>query len=361
MTDRLLVGTRKGLFILDRRSKRWEISATAFLGDPVSAVLADPRTGALHCALNLGHFGPKLRQSTDQGVSWQERETPTYPAQPVDSGDKPWKLVQIWCLEAGGDDEPGVLWAGTIPGGLFRSADGGTSWQLVHSLWGRPERRQWFGGGYDEPGIHSICVDPRDSRKIAVGVSCGGIWITLDGGNTWASRTTGMRAAYMPPEREFDPNIQDPHRIVQCRGATDVFWAQHHNGIFRSTDGCASWAEIKNVRPSSFGFALAVHPRDPNCAWFVPANKDECRVPVEGRLVVIRTRDGGQSFEVLDRGLPQTHAYDLVYRHGLDIDASGECLAMGSTTGALWISSNQGDSWECISTHLPPIYCVRFM
>lgn len=363
MSDRLLVGTRKGLFILTRkgRSPRWEISATAFLGDPVSAVLADARSGALLCALNLGHFGPKLHRSEDQGASWEECETPAYPPQPAESADKPWKLDQIWCLEAGGNDAPGVVWAGTIPGGLFKSADGGKSWELVRSLWDRPERKRWFGGGYDEPGIHSICVDPRDSRRLTVGVSCGGAWATRDGGASWTSRAAGMRAAYMSPELEFDPDTQDPHRIVRCPGAPDVFWAQHHNGIFRSTDEAASWSEITNVEPAAFGFAVAVHPRDPELAWFVPAVKDECRVPVDGRMVVTRTRDGGESFEILRAGLPQAHAYDLVYRHSLDVAENGNALAMGSTTGNLWVSGNQGDAWTCVSTHMPPIYCVRFI
>lgn len=365
MNDRLFVATRKGLFILMQRqgeSSRWEIVTTAFLGEPVTAVLADSRSGILYCALNLGHFGAKLHRSEDAGVSWQECATPTYPdqAEGLEPADKPWKLTQIWCLEEGGKDQPGSLWAGTIPGGLFRSADNGASWELIRSLWDRPERKGWAGGGYDEPGIHSVCVDPRNSRHVTLGVSCGGVWVTRDGGDNWACQATGMRAAYMPPERQFDPNIQDPHRVAQCRAAPDTLWAQHHNGIFRSTDASGSWTEITNVQPSAFGFAVAVHPQDPDTAWFVPAIKDECRVPVAGKLAVTRTRDGGQTFEVLRNGLPQEQSYDLVYRHSLDVDAEGRCLAIGSTTGNLWVSENQGDSWQCISTYLPPIYCVRF-
>src|SRR5581483_6199629 len=123
-------------------------------------------------------------------------------------------------------------------------------------------------------------------------------------------------------------------------------WAQHHNGIFRTTDDCASWTESKDVRPSAFGFAVAVHPRDPETAWFVPAIKDEKRIPADGRVVVTRTRDGGRSFDVLTDGLPQRHAYDLVFRHALDVDDTGETLAFGSTTGSLWVSEDAGDSWR---------------
>lgn len=164
----------------------------------------------------------------------------------------------------------------------------------------------------------------------------------------------------MPPEGRFDPDVQDPHHMVQCAGAPDALWVQHHNGVFRSVDGAATWTEVVDVPPSKFGFAVAVHPREPDTAWLIPAIKDERRVPVDGRLVVTRTRDGGRSFEVLRNGLPQQHAYDLVYRHGLDIDASGNCLAFGSTTGGLWLSDDQGDTWKTLSTSLPPIYAVRF-
>jgi len=320
-------------------------------------VLPDRRDGTLYAALNLGHFGVKLRRSADGGASWEEVAAPEYPPQPADSKDKtPWKLVQLWSLESGND----CLWAGTIPGGLFQSKDRGASWKLVESLWNRPERAEWAGGGYDHPGIHSIAIDPRDARCITVAISTGGAWQTRDGGESWAIAAQGMYAEYMPPEQKFDQNVQDIHRLVQCAARPDVMWAQHHNGVFRSTDGAKSWQDVTAIQPAKFGFAVAVHPRDPDVAWFVPAVKDECRVPVDGKLVVARTRDGGRSFQVLRKGLPQEHAYDLVYRHGLDVDETGNRLAFGSTTGGLWFSEDQGDSWRCVSTQLPPIHCVRF-
>jgi hypothetical protein len=373
MGDRIFVATRKGLFTLTRTQgaePRWTLGAPHFLGDPVTDVLHDARDGALYATLNLGHFGVKLRRSDDGGGTWQEIAVPAYPPQPESLSKEPdpftgrppapWKLQQLWRLEAGGADEPGVLWAGTIPGGLFRSSDRGASWSLVESLWNRPERSEWFGGGYDYPGIHSILVDPRDSRHVAIGISCGGVWQTRDGGANWQLAAQGMYAEFMPPERKHDQNIQDVHCIAQCAARPEFLWAQHHNGVFRSVDGAASWQEITAIAPSKFGFAVAAHPRDPDMAWFVPAVKDECRVPVDGKLVVARTRNGGRSFETLGRGLPQQHAYDLVYRHGLAVDPSGYRLAMGSTTGGLWVSEDQGDTWSCISTHLPPVYSVRF-
>jgi len=169
-----------------------------------------------------------------------------------------------------------------------------------------------------------------------------------------------MRAEYMPPDLQFDPNIQDPHRLAQCPADPDALWVQHHNGIFKSVNGGREWSEIKDVKPAVFGFAVVVHPKKPERAWFVPAKKDECRVPVDGKVVVTRTDDGGKTFATLTAGLPQENAYDLVYRHALDVDRTGERLAFGSTTGGMWTSENGGDSWRRLPASLPPVFSVRF-
>mgnify|MGYP002623616022 CR=1 FL=1 len=365
----LYVATRKGLFTLEQEGSHWKISRVDFLGETVTMLLPDRRDGLLYAVLTLGHYGTKLRRTAD-GRQWQEVGVPVYPdgaeypvrpeSPEAEPKMQPASLKEIWALEAGGAEEPGVLWAGTIPGGLFRSNDRGDTWELIEALWNRTERMQWFGGGKDHPGIHSVCVDPRDSRMVRIGISCGGMWQTNDGGASWECRGQGLRAEYMPPELAYDPNIQDAHRLAQCAVEPDKLWIQHHNGIFRSVDGGASWQEIENVQPSGFGFAVVVDPAHGDTAWFVPGVKDETRVPPEGRFLVNRTRDGGVSFEALRNGLPQQHAYELVYRHALDIDSSGRRLAMGSTTGGLWVSEDAGDTWSLVSHTLPPIYCVRF-
>lgn len=356
-----MVATRKGLFELIHANGAWQLDQISFLGDPVSMCLHDKRDGAVYAALNLGHFGVKLHRREDGQSDWNEIAAPAYPEHAKTEDDVDWKLKQIWSMVAGGNEEPGVLWAGTLPGGLFRSSDRGNTWELNCSLWDREERKGWFGGGYDVPGIHSICVNPRNHREILLGISCGGAWKTLDGGQSWSLSAAGMRAAYMPPDQAENQNTQDPHLIVRSKFASHVLWCQHHNGIWRSEDDAASWQQLHLPDGiPDFGFAVAAHARDPNTAWFAPAIADQKRVPLNGALSVTRTRDGGRTFESLRKGLPQQGCYDLIYRHGLVVADDGTNLLMASTTGNLWASENAGDDWYLISGNLPPVYAVRF-
>jgi photosystem II stability/assembly factor-like uncharacterized protein len=365
MSDRILVSTRKGLFTVARGSRGWEIARTDFLGDNVTLTATDPRDGRTYAALDHGHFGVKMHRSTATG--WEEIASPAYPPKPEgleenDMWGRPlaWTTARVWALQAGAADKPGEVWCGTLPGGLFRSTDHGTTWEMCRSLWDHPKRKMWMGGGADLPGLHSIVIDPRNSSHVTIAVSTGGLWHSEDSGATWAQRGEGMRADHVPPESTNDPIAQDVHCLVQCAAKPTRMWVQHHNGIFISDDAGRNFREIKDVQPSVFGFAVAVHPRDADTAWFVPEIKDEKRIPEGGKVVVTRTRDGGKTFEILRNGLPQDHAYDVVYRHALDVDATGTRLAMGSTTGGVWVTENGGDSWACVSQSLPPVYAVRF-
>jgi len=352
------VASRKGLFRFDDEGGGWAIAGPpAFLAAPVTAILDDPRDGALYVGLAHGHFGCKFHRSLDRGKSWTEFLAPSFPH--GDTAGAP-AVEMIWCLAPGGADEPGSLWAGTLPGGLFRSDDRGESWNLCQSLWDRPERKRWFGAGYDHPGIHSILVDPRDSAHLVVGVSVGGLWISRDRGHSWQIGGRGFSAAYMPPDQAEDLVMQDPHLIAASPADPDRIWCQHHCGIYVSDDGGGQFRESRGVIPSSFGFAVAPHPTDRDRAWFVPAEKDEARIPTGGRFLVTETRDGGATFRSHTRGLPQGPAYDLVYRHALAIDATGTGLAMGSTSGNLWASGDSGQSWQHLSAHLPPIAALTF-
>lgn len=355
MSDRFHVGSRKGLFTYTKTGEGWSHGDPAFLGEPVSSVLHDRRDRTIYAALDLGHFGPKLHRSDNHGQSWTELSAPGFARTDEEDPDAP-SVSLIWTLVPGGTDQPGVLWAGTIPGGLFRSDDRGESWTLIQSLWDRPEREKWFGGGFDKPGIHSILVDPRDSAKLTIGISCGGIWKSDDAGASWRQAGMGLRAAFLPPDQQYDQVNQDPHRLSACASDPDTVWCQHHNGVFLSKDGAETFSELSET----FGFGVAAHPKDPSTAFFAPGVKDECRVPIDARFVIHRRTGDGKTVDSLSDGLPDGPAYDLVYRHALAIDETGGRLVAGSTTGNLWISEDGGEHWSQLSAHLPPIVHVSW-
>ncbi len=356
-TRTLIAGTRKGLIQLRRGDDGWRVRSAHFEGIPVT--YAARVGGTLWAALDHGHWGPKLQRSADGGATWSEVAAPRLPEGPrLHEGGPEAALRTIWTIAGGG--RPGRLYLGTVPGALFRSEDGGESFQLVEGLWNHPSRSdpaKWFGGGMNEPGIHSILVDPRDPRRVLVGVSCAGVFETDDDGSAWRVRNRGLRADFLPePESEYG---HDPHCIARCAADPDVIWMQNHCGLFRSTDGAASWSELHDAEgPGGFGFAVAADPNDPERAWVVPALSDERRMAVGGALCVSTTGDGGRSWRALRRGLPQRDCYDIVYRHALDL--SGECLAFGTTTGNLFVSEDRGESWSCAALFLPPIYSLRF-
>lgn len=354
----LILGTRKAYLELQRRGGKWQVTREAHAGIPVTYAFHDARHDTTWASLDHGHWGQKLSRSKDGGATWEEVTTPKYPEGAEVKPGQPATMESIWVITPGGADQPGRLWLGTNPGGMFRSDDGGESFELVSSLWDRPERPEgWFGGGRDTPGIHSIEVDPRDSRRIWIGISCAGVYESTDDGATWAIRNQGLKADFLPnPDAETG---HDPHFIMACAAQPDVIWMQNHCGIFRTTDGAASWEMIseKGTLPH-FGFPVAAHEKEPNTAWVVPGIADEKRMPVDGALCVCRTEDGGKTWTDLRNGLPQQNAYDVVFRHALDIQ--GDTLAFGSTTGNVYFSADRGDTWEVVSHNLPPVYSVRF-
>ncbi|MBI4577000.1 MAG: glycosyl hydrolase [Planctomycetes bacterium] len=356
----LLLGTRKGLLTLVRGRGRWRVVGQEFLGIAVAYARVDERDGTGWACLDHGHWGQKLHRLRGDARRWEEVPAPRYPADTRGTDGRPATLRYLWTIAPGGEDRPGRLYAGTVPGGLFRSEDGGESFELVRGLWDHPSRAgQWLGGGkdFEHPGLHSVVVDPRASDHVWVGVSCAGVFETTDGGATWAPRNRGLVATFLP-----DPRAEvghDPHCLVQSRARADRLWQQNHCGIFRSDDGGGRWRRCS--RPGAlphFGFAMAVDPEDADTAWVVPALADDRRVAVDGALCVCRTRDAGRTWKALRRGLPQADCYDVVLRHGLDHDRGR--LAFGTTTGHCFVSEDRGDSWTCAGHHLPPIHSVRF-
>lgn len=387
MSDSILVGTRKGTFIVDKASGRWRPRLAGHGGQGVNFVAREPDSGTLWAALGHGHWGAKLSRSTDDGKTWHDATQIKYPADtrylspPMPSEDgsmtgaveaKAATLLKLWMLGFG---PGGRMYVGTIPGGLFESRDGGESFELNRPLWDHESRggdvstsmgagmTHWFGTpaavdtGEFAPGIHSIAVDPRNADRILIAVSTAGVLETTDGGKTWRGRNNGMLNDYLPdPAAEWG---HDPHFVTLSRKQPDHVWQQNHSGVFYSSDGAATWTRVSQPDVGvHFGFPIAVDADDGRTAWVVPGKADSERMTIGGGLFVARTRDGGQSWQQLREGLPQDNAYDVVYRHALD--NSGELLAFGSTTGNLYVSENQGDSWLTVANNLPPIYSVRF-
>lgn len=356
---KLLLGTAKGLVVYVNIENNWQIETVYFTGFPVSMVYVDVRTDTWWVGIPHRHWGQKLHRSTDSGKSWQLVNTPRYPALSLLKNGKQATLKLIWCMAQAGADKPNELWLGTEPGGLFHSRDNGDTWQLVESLWHHPSRSElWFGAGKDEPFIHSIVVDPQDSHHVYIAVSCAGVFETKDYGKTWFPCNDGLKATYLP-----NPNVEvghDPHLLLACHAKPSVLWQQNHCGIFRSTNGGMNWADVSDKKEiAHYGFALAIDSENPLCAWVIPAQSDEQRVPHDLALCVCRTEDGGQTWHPLRDGLPQSNCFDIVFRHAFD--NLGDILAFGTTTGNVYISENSGDSWHCLSHHLARIDAVCFV
>ena len=354
-----MLGTRKGLITYQRAGSGWKLVNTNFLGIPVSLTHVDSRSGVWWACLDHGHWGQKLHKSHDQGKNWEEVEAPKF-QEGIEIKDGEAAAVRyLWAFAEGGDGKENTLYIGTEPGGLFESHDGGASFSLVESLWNHPSRKDnWFGGGRDYAGIHSIVVDPRDSDHIYIGVSVAGVFETTDGGASWDVCNQGLRADFLPDP--FAEVGHDPHLLVACPSQPDVMWQQNHCGIFRSIDGAKSWKDVTQPGgPAKFGFAVAVSEDNADQAWVVPAISDEIRVAVDNALCVCRTDDGGASWKDFRQGLPQQDCYDIVFRHALVV--TGNTIAFGTTTGNLFLSNDLGETWECLNTTLPMVYSVAFV
>jgi photosystem II stability/assembly factor-like uncharacterized protein len=358
MKPTLLLGTRKGLIAYHYKKGKWASENLSFEGIPVSIAFADERTGTWWACLDHGHWGVKLHRSSDRGKTWEELTAPAFPEGEEIKEGVPATTRYIWAMSNGGKNHPDRLWLGTDPGGLFQSDDGGFSFQLVRSLWEHPTRKEgWFGGGRDQPGIHSILVDPRNEDRLHIGISCAGIFETTNAGKTWEIRNKGMKAEFLP-----DPKAEtgyDPHILVAAPTNPDILWQQNHCGIYRSVDSGNNWSDISQPGgPAHFGFAIAVADDNPEQAWVAPAHSDMTRTAIKGALCICRTDDGGKTWVQKRKGLPQDDCFDIVYRHCLA--SSGEGVAFGTTTGNLFFSPDRGEQWQVLNNYLPMVYSVQF-
>ncbi len=356
MTDVLLtVGTRKGLFIGRRSGGSWEFDGPYFNAQAVYSIGIDTRRSVPRILVggDSSHWGPSVFHSDDLGRTWVE------PAKPAVKFPKDTEasLERVWQLHPAGPAAPDVVYAGTEPAALFRSDDGGETFELVRPLWEHPTRSQWVPGGGGE-AVHTVVTDHRDPQAVTVAVSTAGVFRSQDGGASWAPSNKGVSAVFLPdPNPEFGQCV---HKIAQDAGDPDRLYLQNHWGVFRSDDAGGEWTDIGKGLPSDFGFAMAAHPHRRDTAYVFPITADADRVPAGRRCRVYRTNDAGSSWEALSAGLPEGEHYGTVLRDALctdDADPAG--VYFGNRNGEVYGSADDGDSWQLLADHLPDVLCVR--
>jgi photosystem II stability/assembly factor-like uncharacterized protein len=353
----LLVGTMKGTFLVrsGRERREWRIEGPHFRGETVYSLAFDQRGGRRRILAGgqSNHWGPLIRASDDFGATWSapDRQNVRFPE---DSG---LALANVWQLRPGRADEPDVVYAGVEPAALFCSADAGESWSPVQGLLSHEHRPRWTPGA-GGLCLHTIILDPAEPRRMGIAISSAGFYRTEDGGATWQARNHGVRADFLPDKHpEFGQCV---HKVVSHPSRPERLFLQNHWGLYRSDDWGDSWTDIANGVPSDFGFAMEVHPHEPETVYIVPLESDEFRVVPEARLRVYRTRDAGASWQALENGLPQHDAYETVLRDALSADSHDPAgLYFGTRLGKLYGSADAGESWMQITDALPPIVCVK--
>ena len=355
----VLVGTMKGAFVLrsDKSRRKWKIEGPHFRGEAVYALLHDTRAdrGRTFAATNSMHWGPTLRTSDDNGASWSEPGPQTVKF-PAESGRA---LAQIWQIAPGRKTEPNVFYCGVEPAALFESRDGGETWEPNKGLLNHEHQPKWQPGG-GGLCLHTIVLDPNNSRRMAIAMSTGGVYRSDDGGKSWRARNTGVRAQFMPEEHRYPEFGQCVHKVVHHPSRPERLFLQNHWGLYRSDDWGDTWQDIANGVPSDFGFAMQMHPHDPDTVYIVPIEADMFRATPEAKLRVYRTKNAGASWHPLTKGLPQSDAYENVLRDALSADSFDSAgIYFGTRSGKLFASRDEGDSWEELADGLPPIVCVK--
>jgi len=348
----LLIGTRKGLFVLrGDRSGPFEIVHRAFEGVTVEYAIRDPRSGLYLASVTSGHFGPRVWTANDPTGKWEQTAGPAFPE---DAGAT---VERIWVVTPA--EEDGVLWAGVAPAALFRSEDGGETWELNRALWDRPERPRWQPGA-GGLALHSICPMPGDPDRLTLAISAAGIWHTDDRGKSWRKGNTGLVPLYIPEESRATSEDLCVHNVHRSPARPERLMLQFHTGVYRSDDGGDTWTDIGEGLPSTFGFPMAIDPADPDSGYVIPLVADLDRVTPGGSLRVYVTRDAGKSWTARTHGLPQRDAYMTVLRQAFTHDGGTPlCLYFGATSGAVFGSVDAGATWFTVAERLAPVTAVR--
>jgi hypothetical protein len=364
----LLIGTKKGGFLLDGDATRvrWTLRDPILLGHMVHHIVQDPRQPeVIVLAARTGHLGPTVFRSTDGGRSWKEASRPPAFTKVANGAGR--VVNHVFWLTPGHPSTPGMWYAGTSPHGLFRSDDGGDTWEGLTGLNDDPQYREWMGGPQDGtpdgPKLHSIQVDPRDPTHLYLGMSSGGVHESLDGGQSWRPLVGGLEVV-----EDLDPaNIQfhDPHCLRLCPTLPDRLYQQSHCGIYRLDRPSETWQRIGKRMPAEIGdigFPIALHPRDPDTLWVLPMDGTDVwpRTSPGGKPAAYISRDGGASWTRQDRGLPAAQAWFTVLRQAMTTDnATPLGVYFGTTGGEIWGSADEGTTWQCLVRHLPPVYAVE--
>ncbi len=362
---RVLVGTRKGAFILSADGKRqeWKIDGPHFGGWEIYHVKGSPADpNRLYASQSSGWFGQLIQRSDDGGASWAPMgnkflyEGAVGTHQWYDGTPHPWEFKRVWHLEPSLTD-PDTVYAGVEDAAIFRSCDGGQNWNELTGLRGHGTGSQWMPGA-GGMGLHTILLDPQDPRRIFVAISAAGAFRTDDGGVTWKPINRGLKSEHMPdPTAEVGHCV---HRIAMHASRPNTLFMQKHWDVMRSDDAGDSWHEVSGNLPTDFGFPIDVHAHEPETVYVVPIKSDGEHYPPEGKLRVYRSRTGGNEWEALTNGLPQSDCYVNVLREAMAVDSLDSCgIYFGTTGGQVYASSDGGDHWEAIARDLPAVVSVE--
>jgi photosystem II stability/assembly factor-like uncharacterized protein len=363
----LLIGTRKGAWIhrSDAGRRNWSVHGPIFLGHIVNHLVLDPRDGrTMLMAAKTGHLGPTVFRSLDGGQTWREaRRPPAFPK--ARDGETARAVSHTFWLEPGHKSEPGVWWAGASPPGLFRSEDGGESWESVAGFNEHEMYRKWCPQGEgtpDGPLLNQIAIDPRDARHMYLATSTAGVFESRDYAKTWAPLNKNVEANFLPDK--YPEYGQDAHYIAISPPRPDRLYQQNHCGVYRLDRPSIEWTRIGQNMPKDIGdigFTIVAHPRDADTAWVFPMDGTDVwpRTSPGGKPAAYRTRDAGLSWERQDKGFPREQAWFTVKRQAFCADSNTPLgLFLGATNGEVWMSDDEGENWRRIGAHLPEIYSV---